>query len=227
MEPEKLDVIVNDREQVTAMLYAPARRARIGVTLILGHGAGANQLSSFMIMMAGGLAERGFEVMTFNFLYMEQKRHIPDPKARLESCYQAVIKTAQTHRKLKKNRLVIGGKSMGGRIASQVAAMAPAGIAGLVLLGYPLHPPGRLDKLRTDHLKDIQAPMLFVQGARDTFGTEDEISSVIKQLHLPATLLPIEGGDHSFKVPKRAGVPQTTVYEMIMDQIAEWVGSGI
>jgi predicted alpha/beta-hydrolase family hydrolase len=226
MEPEKLDVIVNDREQVTAMLYAPARRARIGVTLILGHGAGANQSSSFMIMMAGGLAERGFEVMTFNFLYMEQKRHIPDPKARLESCYQAVIKTAQTHRKLKKNRLVIGGKSMGGRIASQVAAMAPEGIAGLVLLGYPLHPPGRPDKLRTDHLKDIQAPMLFVQGARDTFGTEDEISSVIKQLHLSATLLPVEGGDHSFKVPKRGGMPQTTVYEMIMDQIAEWVGSG-
>jgi uncharacterized protein len=223
-KPEEFTVEVADRQSVTALLYAPPKRARLGVTLVLGHGAGANQLSSFMLMAAGGLAERGFDVMTFNFLYMEQKRHIPDPKARLEACYQAVIKTALAHRKLKRNRLVIGGKSMGGRIASQVAAIAPEGIAGLVFLGYPLHPPGRPDKLRTDHLKDIQAPMLFVQGARDAFGTEEEISSVINQLHLRAALFPIEGGDHSFKVPKRVGVPQATVYETIMDKIAEWVG---
>jgi predicted alpha/beta-hydrolase family hydrolase len=177
-----------------------------------------------MLMAAGGLSARGLDVMTFNFLYMEQMRHVPDPKARLESCYQAVIKTASTHRKLKKNRLVIGGKSMGGRIASQVAAIAPEGIAGLVFLGYPLHPPGRPDKLRGDHLPDIKAPMLFVQGARDTFGTEAEISAIIKTLRLPATLFAIAGGDHSFKVPKRLGVPQATVYELIMDKVTEWVG---
>ncbi len=224
MEPEKLSVAVNDRESVTALLYPAAKRGRAGVTLVLGHGAGANQLSNFMIMAAGGLAARGFDVMTFNFLYMEQERHAPDPRARLESCYQAVIKTALGHRKLKKNRLVIGGKSMGGRIASQVAAIAPEGIAGLVFLGYPLHPPGRPDKLRVDHLPLIQAPMLFVQGARDAFGTEAEISAIIKTVHLPATLFAIEGGDHSFKVPKRGGIPQTTVYEIIMDKIVEWIG---
>jgi uncharacterized protein len=224
MEPEKLSVAVNDRESVTALLYPAAKRGRSGVTLVLGHGAGANQLSSFMIMAAGGLAARGFDVMTFNFFYMEQKRHVPDPKARLESCYQAVIKTARGHRKLKKNRLVIGGKSMGGRIASQVAAIAPEGIAGLVFLGYPLHPPGRPDKLRVDHLPLIQAPMLFVQGGRDAFGTEAEITAIIKTLHLPATLFAIEGGDHSFKVPKRGGIPQTTVYETIMDKMAGWIG---
>jgi predicted alpha/beta-hydrolase family hydrolase len=223
MEPEQLILNVNERESVTALLYPAAKRERLQVTLVLGHGAGANQLSAFMVMAAGGLAARGFDVLTFNFLYMEQQRHVPDPKARLESCYQAVIKTAVTHRKLKKNRLVIGGKSMGGRIASQVAATAPEGIDGLVFLGYPLHPPGRPDKLRADHLKDIRVPMLFVQGGRDAFGTEAEISAVIKQLHLPATLFAVEGGDHSFKVPKRAGVPQATVYEMIMDKVTEWV----
>jgi uncharacterized protein len=222
MEPEKLIVNVNERDSVTALLYPAAKRERMDITLVLGHGAGANQLSAFMVMVAGGLTARGFAVMTFDFLYMEQKRHVPDPKARLESCYQAVIKAALTHRKLRKNRLVIGGKSMGGRIASQVAAAAPEGIAGLVFLGYPLHPPGRPDKLRTDHLPDIQAPMIFVQGARDAFGTEAEISAVIKQLHLPATLFSIEGGDHSFKVPKRAGIPQVTVYEMIMDRVTDW-----
>src|SRR6266576_3975646 len=169
-EPGKLKVAVNESESVTALLYPAAKKDRAGLTIVLGHGAGADQMSAFMRMAAEGLAARGLDAMTFNFLYKEQGRGVPDPKARLESCYRAVIKTALTHRKLKKNRLVIGGKSMGGRIASQVAAVAPEGIAGLVFLGYPLHPPGRPDKMRDAHLKDIQAPMLFVQGARDAFG---------------------------------------------------------
>ncbi len=221
MEPEELKVEVNDRESVTALLYPASKRERAGVTVVLGHGAGADQLSGFMRMAAAGLAARGCDVMTFNFLYKEQKRSIPDPKARLESCYQAVIKVALVHRRLKKNRLVIGGKSMGGRIASQVAATAAGGINGLVFLGYPLHPPGRPDKLRDAHLKDIDVPMLFVQGARDAFGTEEEIRAVIRKL--PAELYAVERGDHSFKVPKRLGVPQATIYEMIMDKVAEWV----
>lgn len=225
MEPESIKITINERESVTALLYPAARATRASTTLVLGHGAGANQLSGFMRMAAAGLAARGIDVMTFNFLYMEQGRSIPDPKARLESCYLAVIKTALTHRKLKKNRLVIGGKSMGGRIASQVAAVEPGGIAGLVFLGYPLHPPGRPDKLRDEHLKDIKAPMMFVQGARDAFGTAEEIRAVIKRLRLPAKVQVIQGGDHSFKVPKRFGVPQQTIYETIMDEVTKWMGS--
>lgn len=224
MEPGTITITINERESVTALLYPASKAKRAGVTVLLGHGAGANQLSGFMRMVAAGLAERGIDAMTFNFLYTERGRHVPDPKARLESCYAAVIDAALRHRKLKENRLVIGGKSMGGRIASQVAAADGKGIAGLVFLGYPLHPPGRPDKLRAEHLKDIHAPMLFVQGARDAFGTEEEIRALIKELRLPATLYAIEGGDHSFKVPKRLGVPQETVYEMIMDKVAEWTG---
>ena len=177
------------------------------------------------VMVGGGLATRGIDAMTFNFLYTERGRHIPDPKARLESCYHAVINAALSHRKLKKNRLVIGGKSMGGRIASQVAAAEGERIAGLVFLGYPLHPPGRPDKLRAEHLKDIRAPMLFVQGSRDAFGNEKEIRDVIKKLRLPATLYVIEGGDHSFKVPKKLGVPQETIYDNVMDEIVRWAGT--
>ncbi len=223
MNPETLTIKVDDRDSVTALLYPASKGKRAGVTLVLGHGAGANQLSGFMVMIATGLAAGGCDVLTFNFVYKEQGRGIPDPKARLESCYQAVIKTARTHRKLKKNRLVIGGKSMGGRIASQVAAIAPDGIAGLVFLGYPLHPPGRPDKMRDAHLKDIQAPMLFVQGARDAFGTAEEIRAVIKRLRLPAEVYVIDGGDHSFKVPIRLGVPQEDVYERVMDEVARWL----
>ena len=225
MEAEELKVAVDELGSVTALLYPASKQERAGITIILGHGAGADQLSGFMRMAATDLAARGFDVMTFNFLYKEQGRSIPDPKARLESCYQAVIKTALTHRKLKMNRLVIGGKSMGGRIASQVAAAQPDGIAGLVFLGYPLHPPGRPDKLRDEHLKDIRAPMLFVQGARDAFGTAEEIRAVIKRLRLPAKVHEIEGGDHSFKVPKSLGVPQQNVFESIMDEVGAWLRS--
>jgi len=225
METEELKIAVNDLGSVTALVYPASKRERAGVTIVLGHGAGADQLSGFMRMASTGLAARGFDVMTFNFLYKEQGRSIPDPKARLESCYQAAIQTALTHRKLKKNRLVIGGKSMGGRIASQVAAAHPDGIAGLVFLGYPLHPPGRPDKLRDEHLKDIRAPMLFVQGARDAFGTAEEIRAVIKRLRLPAKIHEIQGGDHSFKVPKSLGVPQQNVFESIMDEVVQWIRS--
>jgi predicted alpha/beta-hydrolase family hydrolase len=170
------------------------------------------------------LAERGLDVMTFNFLYMEQGRHVPDPKAKLEVCYAAVIGAARQHKKLKGNRIVIGGKSMGGRIASQVAAepeMADE-IAALVFLGYPLHPPGRPDKLRDAHLPDIKAPMLFIQGERDTFGTADEIRATIKQHRLKATLHAVAGGDHSLKVPKSSG-PQDEVYGSVMDEISRWL----
>lgn len=213
---------VNDQEIVTALLYSAARKNRIGFTVVLGHGAGANQMSAFMRTVAAGLAARGIDAMTFNFLYTERGRRLPDPKARLESCYRAVINAALSHLKLVKNRLVIGGKSMGGRIASQVAAAEGDRIAGLVFLGYPLHPPGRPDKLRDEHLKEIRAPMLFVQGARDTFGTEEEIRGVIKKLRLQAELYAVEGGDHSLKVPKSAGVAQPEVYEKVMDEVARW-----
>ena len=207
---------------MSALLYAAPKRVRLGATIVLGHGAGANQLSRFMREFAHGLAARGLDAMTFNFLYTEQKRKLPDSKERLESCYRAIINAALKQPKLKKNRLVIGGKSMGGRIASQVAAADGENIDGLVLLGYPLHPPGRPDKLRDQHLKEIRAPMLFCQGSRDAFGTAGEIRATIKQHRLPATLYVIEGGDHSFKVPKSGSIPQQEVYEAVMDEVARW-----
>lgn len=223
--PEQLRISLDDGSSVTGLLYRPSKAARLGVTLILGHGAGAGQLHPFMQLFASGLAERGIDVVTFNFQYMEQGRRAPDPKAKLESCYRAVIEAAHQHKKLKGNRLVIGGKSMGGRIASQVAAGAPdtQEIAALVFLGYPLHPPGKPDQLRDAHLPQIKAPMLFVQGSRDAFGSPDELRATIKKHHLPATLHIVEGGDHSLKVPNSLGIPQNEVYASAMDAIAAWI----
>src|SRR4026207_1121699 len=138
-EAENLTVQVNDKEAVTALLYTAAKKDRAGLTVLLGHGAGASQTSGFMRMFAKGLAARGLDVMTFNFIYMEQGRSVPDQKPKLEACFRAVIEAALKHKKLKKNRLVIGGKSMGGRIASQVMAGEDKtdDVAGLVFLGYP------------------------------------------------------------------------------------------
>jgi len=233
IEPEKLKVSINEADSVGALLYLASKQNHVGITVLLAHGAGANQTSPFMRLFAGGLAERGFDAMTFNFLYAELGRGGPDPKPKLESCYRAVIDAALKHKKLKGNRLLIGGKSMGGRIASLVASTRAVGdtpqakpgssnLAGLVFLGYPLHPPGRPEQLRSEHLKDVTAPMLFIQGSRDSFGTAEEIRAVIKKEHLRAMLHVIDGGDHSFKVPKSSKLSQEQVYDSAMDAIAGW-----
>ena len=221
--PTKFSVQVNENDAVTAMLYPASKKSRAGITLILGHGAGANQSSEFMRLFANGLAERGLDVMTFNFVYSERGRSGPDPKAKLEACYGAVIDAAANQKTLKGNKIAIGGKSMGGRIGSQVAAVDSSKVSALVFLGYPLHPPGNLEKMRDAHLPAIKAPMLFLQGSRDTFGTTAELRAVIKKHKLPATLYEIEGGDHSFKVPKSVGLTQEQVYEQAMDEIARWL----
>ena len=227
-EAEELTVKVNDKETVTALVYQAAKKIRAGLTAVLGHGAGANQVSGFMRMFAKGLAERGLDVMTFNFVYMEQGRSVPDQKPKLEACFRAVIEAALKHGKLKNNRLVVGGKSMGGRIASQVMAAEDKAafeseVAGLVFLGYPLHPPGQTTKLRVEHLEHVGKPMLFVQGTRDALGTPEEIHPHIKDLRPAAKVYAIEGGDHSFKAPKKFGMPQEKIYEAALDEIAGWV----
>jgi predicted alpha/beta-hydrolase family hydrolase len=229
-EAENITVEVNDKEAVTALLYPVAKKDRAGLTVILGHGAGANQSSGFMRMFAKGLASRGLDVMTFNFVYMEQGRSVPDQKHKLEGCFIAVIKQALKHRKLKGNRLILGGKSMGGRIASQVMAGEDKEtfadeVAGLVFLGYPLHPPGQPTKLRVEHLEHIKKPMLFVQGTRDSLGTPDEIKPFIKNLRPAAKIFSIEGGDHSFKAPKKFGMSPDQIFEAAMDEIDRWVRS--
>jgi uncharacterized protein len=220
--PEQIAVEIAPGQKVTATVYPAAKRHQAGVTLILGHGAGAGQASGFMVSFANGLTARGIDTVTFNFLYMEQGRRLPDPKDKLEACYRAVIETV-AHRMRGRGKLAIGGKSMGGRIASQVAAGGAPDVAGLVLLGYPLHPPGKKDQLRVKHLPDIKAPMLFVQGLRDVFGTPEELRPIIKTLGGPVELYEVAGGDHSFKVLKSAGVAQEDIHKAVLDRIDQWL----
>jgi uncharacterized protein len=217
---EQIRVEITPNQAVTAVEYPAANGDQANVTLILGHGAGAGQTSGFMTKFATGLAARGINVVTFNFLYTEHGRRIPDTNTDLEACFRAVIEAVR-HKKI--GHLVIGGKSLGGRIASQIAAAGTPDVAGLVFLGYPLHPPGKADHLRAKHLPDIKVPMLFVQGSRDTFGTPDELLPIIKNLRAPVDLYVVEGGDHSFKVLKHAGVTQEDTYKAVLDRIELWL----
>jgi hypothetical protein len=187
--------------------------------LILAHGAGAGQRHPFMVRAARELAARGLSTATFDFPYMAEKRKVPDRAPVLEAAWRTAIDSGRTT--LGNVPLFIGGKSMGGRIASHVASQAGAGaLAGLVFLGYPLHPPGNPAKPRDAHLPAIAEPMLFVQGSRDTFGTADEIRALMPRLQ-HATLHEVSDGDHSLNVPKRTG-EQNEVLAGVFDAIAGW-----
>jgi predicted alpha/beta-hydrolase family hydrolase len=209
--------------RTTALVYSPGepttnpRRAM----LLLAHGAGAPQTHPWMVAVSRAIAARGVSVVTFNFLYSEAKRRTPDKNDVLEATWREAIRAVQPAQ----GRIFIGGKSMGGRIASQVAASADIEVAGLVLLGYPLHPPGRPNQLRVAHLARVRAPTLFVQGSRDAFGTPDELAPFVKGLSHRARLFVIDGGDHSFALPKRSGQTFETVIARVAEEVARFTGS--
>lgn len=208
---------------MTALVYPPPEPARPLATVILAHGAGAPQSSAFMVAVAEGLARRGCHAVTFNFPYTEQGRRLPDRAPVLEACFRDVVGVVRARADLATAPLVIGGKSMGGRMASHLAARGVPDLAGLVALGYPLHPPGRPDRLRAEHLTRIRQPMLIVQGARDAFGTPEELRPALAALGAAATLHVVEGGDHSFKVPKRGPITQEEVFARVQDAIIRWI----
>ena len=195
--------------------------------LVLAHGAGAGQRSRFMVEAAGALAGRGITTATFDFPYIAAGRKVPDKAPMLEAAWREAIEAARAEQAFHGLPLFIGGKSMGGRIASQVAAQGTDGVAGLVYLGYPLHPPGRPDQRRDKHLPSIASPMLFVQGTRDLFGTAAEIRELLPVLHPRAALFEVADGDHSFKVrAKIAGQKQETVLAGIFDEVARFIRGG-
>jgi predicted alpha/beta-hydrolase family hydrolase len=225
VESRTWQVALKDGLHTSALLYPAARASTQPAALVLAHGAGAPQRHPFMVTFAHGLSERGIDVVTFDFLYMTERRKVPDRMPQLVACYRAVIDMAREQVASARERLFIGGKSMGGRASTHVAAddrQLP--LAGIVLLGYPLHPPGRPDQLRDAHLAGVQRPMLFVQGSRDTFGTPSELKPVLAALTPLPTLHSVEGGDHSFKISGRdARTRQQLVYTEVQDTIVDWM----
>lgn len=220
--------VVCEPSPVTATLYTagdpPRGAAAARPAIVLAHGAGAGQRHPFMVSFARGLAARGIDVITFNFPYMEQGRKVPDRAPVLEACYRQAIDAARRETQAAERGLFIGGKSMGGRMATHVAAAdASLALAGLVLLGYPLHPPGRPDKRRDAHLPAVRRPTLVVQGSRDTFGTPEELRPALDAMHPAPTLHVVSGGDHSFKVSGAGAKGQADVEQDILAVVADWI----
>jgi hypothetical protein len=206
-------------DDATGLVQYAATEPR-GALLVLAHGAGAGQRHPFIVHMAQGLAALGIDVVTFDFPYMHQRRKVPDKAPVLEACFRDVVARARLAEGSGGHRLVIGGKSMGGRMATHLAAQGLDGLAGVVVFGYPLHPPGKPEQIRVSHLPAIRTPVLIVQGERDTFGTPSEIEGAIQSMTSPVTLHAIPGGDHSLAV---RGRDKAAVFDGVVRTAASWI----
>ncbi len=200
--------------------------------LVLAHGAGAPMDSPFMTAFAAGLGRQKIRVVRFEFPYMQRRRaegtrRPPDRGPKLEQCWREVVSELRSILP-KGGKLIIGGKSMGGRIASMVAAdhaakEAGVDVDGVVCLGYPFHPPGRPEKTRTEHLANLTTPTLIVQGTRDALGTFDDVAAY----DLPAAIqfCWMEDGDHSFKPRKASGRNEAQNWQEGIAAVGEFVKS--
>lgn len=215
---------------MSATLY-PAESAPLDAIFVFAHGAGAGQVHPFMTGYAKALAARGVTVVTFNFPYMENKRKTPDRAPALEEAFRRAIGAAVAQAGGNRSRLFIGGKSMGGRIATHLGANqdqwpdAPKP-SGVIAFGYPLAPPrSKRTGDRVAHLKVLAVPTLIVQGTRDPFGGPDEVRAAVADAEPapPIEVMSVEGGDHSFAVLKSGGRDQATVHTDIQDAVAAWI----
>jgi uncharacterized protein len=221
---QPLTIELEDGDRVTAQVYAGESEPPSS-SLVLAHGAGAGQFSPFIVRFARAFARRGIRVITFDFPYMQHGKRAPDKAPKLESTYRAVL--GQTTPADAAGKLFIGGKSLGGRIASHLAAAVDElaqRLSGLVCLGYPLHAPGQTRR-RDAHLPAIRAPVLIVQGERDAFGTPEEIRTAMKAMSAKVRLFVVEGGDHSLSVPKSGKRTQEEVYRLVEEEISGWMAS--
>jgi predicted alpha/beta-hydrolase family hydrolase len=182
-----------------------ARPEHSSATLVVAHGAGAGMEHPFLSGFTRALNDDGVATLRFNFPYREAGRKFPDRPPAAIAAWRAAMAAARTRSQSDREPVWAAGKSFGGRMASMaVAEGMPA--AGLIYLGYPLHPPGRPEKLRDEHLYGLTLPMLFLQGRRDTFATPELLENVVARIGPAAVLQWIEGGDHSFAV---AGVKRS------------------
>ena len=194
--------------QLGAQPYAAAGTAR--ALFVFAHGAGAGQHHPFMAGVSKALAARGIDVVTFDFPYKRLQKSAPDRPPVLEQAFREAVDAAR--RWSKATKLFIGGKSMGGRIATHLASQGLESLSGVVCFGYPLHPPGKPEQLRIAHLPSISVPVLVIQGERDTFGTPAELKPHFDEMQAAVTLRVIARGDHSLAVRGRS--PSDTYAEL-------------
>lgn len=206
------------------MRHYPADGRGANALFVFAHGAGAGENHPFMVAFARELAAHAVDVVTFNFPYMEAKRKVPDRAPILESSFRDIIAEARALSGLRSHALFIGGKSMGGRMATHLAAQGVDDLRGVIALGYPLHPPGKPEQLRVAHLLQIRVPTLIVQGERDAFGTPIELAPHVQSMPGGTTVHVVAGGDHSLN---RRAVKPDQVRAEVVPVIVNWMTSAL
>jgi predicted alpha/beta-hydrolase family hydrolase len=216
-------ITVDDTHRVSALpLIPPSARA----CFVFAHGAGAGMTHPFMAAIAGGLAEAGIATLRFQFPYMEARARRPDPPPLCHATVRAAV--AEATRVAPGLPLIAGGRSFGGRMSSQAQAKSPLpGVLGLAFLGFPLHPAKQPSNERAQHLFEVKAPLLFLQGDRDELADLSLLQPLVERLGPRATLKLIPGANHSYKVPARTGRSEAQITSELVEALDDWIGTVI
>ena len=221
MPTQKLTIQISDDRAVSGLLQVP-RQAN--ACFVVAHGAGAGMTHPFLEAVATGLFDRMIATLRFQFPYMEKGSKRPDMPAIAQAAVRAAV--AEAEHRLPDPPLFAGGKSFGGRMTSQAQAADPLpGVQGLAFLGFPLHAAQKPSDTRAAHLACIEVPMLFLQGTRDALADLTLLRPVIRNLGAKATLVEVEGGDHSFHVLVRSGRTDADAMGQLVDAAASWFKS--
>ena len=220
MAEGRRSIAVNESNSVTA-IRMPADGMAADLRFVYAPGAGSGLTDAFGVYTARALAAEGIETWRFQFPYREKGRSAPDSPALLQATWRAVIEAVIS---TGSGPLVIGGRSMGGRIASMVVAGGDAPVAGLALLAYPLVPPGKTSSDRADHFSRITVPTLFCSGTRDNFATPEQLREAVRPMP-DATLHFLEGADHGFATLKNSGRSRDEVYREAVDALLTFFGT--
>jgi uncharacterized protein len=218
MRIEKVVIPVGDGKEVSGVLSIPDGHVKKGV--IVAHGAGNDMNQPMLVFLAEGLGQAGYLTLRFNFLYKEQGKNAPDSPEKLYQAWEGAYRFVRNHHA---NCIIAAGKSMGGRIASQMVADGRLPVEQLIFLGYPLHAPGKKDRLRDQHLYRINIPMRFFAGTRDQLCDLELLRGVLSRVTVPWDLEVIEGGDHSFNVPKSIRIDPDEICGRILNKSLEWL----
>lgn len=224
MRNELISIPISEGEQVSGVLSIPDS-STFDAGIILAHGAGNDMNHPLLRSLADGLADSGYLCLRFNFLFKEKGKKAPDSPTVLYGAWRGAYRALADHSRYRPKRIFAAGKSLGGRIASQMAAEGQLPVERLLFLGYPLHAPGKTDRLRDSHLYRISIPMLFFAGTRDSLCDLPLLRQVLAKITAPWELETIEGGDHSFQIPKSYAIQPAVINERILRKTVEWLAS--
>ncbi len=224
MHKQRIKISLGAGESISAVLTMPPDEKRAGnAGVVTAHGAGNDMENPLLAAFTDGLAAAGYPALRFNFPYKEKGRKAPDRPEKLEDTWLKVCRYFRDDSGTNVDRVIGAGKSMGGRIASQMTADGILPVDGLIFLGYPLHPAGDPAKIRDAHLYRIKVPMLFFAGTRDSLCNLQVLKTVLGKLPGPWKLVIIEGGDHSFHIPKSLGIKESDIFAHIVKTAVQWI----